>query len=336
MNTKRHIFLLCSSWLIFWGSLSFAQQPWIEQVTAMTIDGYFKKAEALVNQKIAETDSALAPCLYLASVLNSRMTHYESNDQAGRFTRLLHFIINKANQQLDQPNLSDSLLARLYFYRGSAYGYLGFFQGQNGQWFKALKNGLKAIDDLTACTKLDSTLFEAYLGLGTYKYWRSTKLKAVLWLPFLKDLREEGIADIKRAMRTSSNSRYMALHQLVYILIDYKHYAEAQKYAEQGIQKFPQSQFMWWAYAHVFFKSHQYHQAIKAYKHLLKLIESHPESNPSHWLDCQVRLAEVYKRLGQTQQAKQLARLILKHQKDFPDTEKNRQRLAHARELLNS
>lgn len=335
MYNKYRAFLRSFGLLIFWVSFSFSQpQSWIEQVTALTIDGYFNQAEALVNQEIAETDSALAPCLYLASVLNSKMTHFESNDQAHRFVKVLRFIIKKTNQQLEQAYLPDSLLARLYFYRGSAYGYLGFFQGQKGQWFKALKNGLKAIDDLTACTKLDSTFYEAYLGLGTYKYWRSTKLKAVLWLPFLKDLREEGIADIKRAMRTSSNSRYMALHQLVYILIDYKRYDEALKYAEEGIQKFPKSQFMWWAYAHVFFKSHQYPQAIRAYTHLLSLIESHPESNPSHWLDCQVRLAEVYKRLGQKQQAQKIARLILDKADQFPDTEKNRQRLAHARELL--
>ncbi|WP_456407897.1 tetratricopeptide repeat protein [Caldithrix abyssi] len=334
MKVALNVLLALSVMLSSAGRLQASDDAWIEKVMAWTIDGYFQKAEDFLNERIARTDSAISPCFYLASVLNSKMTHFENIDDAGKFEHLLTYIIKKSNERLEQKDLSDSALAKYYFYRGSAYGYLAYFQGQNGRWVKALENGIKAIKDLTACTEIDSAMYEAYLGLGTYKYWRSTKLKFVLWLPFLADQREEGIADIKRALRSSSNSRYMAMHQLIYILIDYKHYDEALQYAREAIAHFPESQFMWWAYAHVYYKRHDYPQAVKAYQHLLKLIERHPESNPSHWLDCQLRIAELYRRMGQNDLARRAAEKIWQKRSEFPETEKNRKRLARAERLL--
>ncbi len=323
------LWILLGSW-----SRSTAQAPlWVENVMEWTINGQFARAEHFLQKKIAATDSALAPCFYLSSVLNSKMTDRESYGEAPHFVRLLHFIIRKSTQSL-QADPTDSLLARLYFYRGSAYGYLAYYQGQTGQWFKALKNGLKAVDNLKKAVALDSTLYDAYLGLGTYKYWRSTKLKFALWLPFVPDTREEGIRDIKRALRSPSRGRYMAMHQLIYILTDYGKYDEALAYAQEAVKAFPNSIFMQWAYAHTYFKAHRYPQALMAYEHLLELIEAQPEKNTSHWLACQVRIAEILRRLGRREQAHQRAAKVLQKKDTFPNTALNQKRLKRAQEIF--
>ncbi len=311
-----------------------AGNNWIDSVTTFTINTDFDSAERILNRKIAESDSGIVPCFYLASTLNSKMTHFENFEHGQHFQELLDFIIKKTTNALQDTTLSDSLRSRLLFYRGSAFGYLAFYQGQNKQWFKALENGLKAVKNLQAALQLDSTLYEAYLGLGAYKYWRSTKLRFISWLPFVDDLREEGIQDIKKALKSSSNSRYMAMHQLVYVLCDYKKFDEALKYATEGIQRFPKSQFMWWAYAHVFYKSHQNRKAIKAYQHLLELINQDPKSTPSHWLACQMRLAELYDRLGEKETAKQIARKVLQQKEKFLQNELNKRRLQRLQKIL--
>ena len=303
---------------------------WVEKVMSWTINGEFSKAENFLQGEIVRTDSALAPCFYMASVLNSKMTHYEDLNTAPDFVHLLKYIIYKSNASLNQLNLPDSSLTKFYFYRGSAYGYLAYFQGQLGQWFKALKNGMKAVNDLEKTVQRDSTFYDAYLGLGTYKYWRSTKLKFVLWLPFVPDLREEGIRDIKHALLSNSNSKYIAMHQLIYILTDYGKFDEAIYYAQRALEAFPNSQFMWWAYAHTYFKAHRYPQALKAYKHLLMLIETNSESSYSHWLACQVHIAEIYQKMGEREKAHQRAFLILQKKREFPDSKLNKKRLKRA------
>lgn len=311
-----------------------ASAQWIEKIMTWTINGEFSKAEDFLQVKIAQTDSALAPCFYLASVLNSEMTHYEDLDQSANFEHLLKYIIRKTDQALNNESYPDSALAKLHFYRGSAYGYLAYFQGQRGQWLPALKNGLRAVKDLKKTVQIDSAFYDAYLGLGTYKYWRSTKLKFALWLPFVPDLREEGIRDIKRALLSHSNSKYMAMHQLIYILTDYGKFDQALYYARKAVKAFPESQFMWWAYAHTYFKAHRYQQALQAYKHLLTLIETAPEKNPSHLLACQVRIAEILRRLGKRKEAHRRAALVLQEKEHFPDTPLNRKRLKKAQEIF--
>ncbi len=334
-STDQKIFFVVFVFLFLPLSSSIGAAPtWVERVMRWTINGQFEQAEHFLQQKIEQSDSALLPCFYLASVLNSKMNYYENQQEAVSFGNLLRSVINRSNHKLNSLFGNDSLMARLYFYRGSAYGYLAYFQGQNGHWFNALKNGLKAVNDLKTAVRLDSTLYEAYLGLGTYKYWRSTKLKFALWLPFVPDQRQEGIRDIKHALKSSSNSRYMALHQLIYILTDYGHYDEALHYAQEGISAFPKSPFMWWAYAHTYFKAHQYAQAAKAYAHLLHLIEKKQQRNLSQWLACSVRLAEIYRRMGNRTQARTLAVEILHRENTFPPTELNKKRLKKVRLIL--
>ncbi len=196
--------------------------------------------------------------------------------------------------------MKDSLKAKVLFYKGSAIGYLAFFQGQHGEWFSALKNGKKSIEILEKVVKIDTTLVDAFLGIGAYKYWLSSKLN---WLFIIPDQRDEGIRLIKKALQSKNHGRYLAMHQLIYILLDYGEYDQAEEIAREVIKIYPQSQFMNWAYSHVFLKKKSYEQAIAAYKNLLILIDSDPNPNPNHKLTCLARLAYMHSESGQCDRA---------------------------------
>ena len=142
--------------------------------------------------------------------------------------------------------------------------------------------------------EMDSTLLQAYLGIGTYDYWSSSKIKFALWLPFIPDNRERGIELIKKSFVGNGPARYMAMHQLVYILIDYGLFEDAEIYADLIVEKYPQSQFMWWAHSHVFYKKRDYNKAIPSYKYLLNLIENDDQTNPAHIIKCNLKLAQLY------------------------------------------
>ncbi|HGY56844.1 MAG TPA: tetratricopeptide repeat protein [Caldithrix abyssi] len=314
-----------------------AEPGWIRQSIDLTINTRFTEAESLLTQRMAAGDSSIEVCFYYASVLNSKMTHYENLADGPRFTRLLQKVIAKSNRQLHYPQnpLSDKQRARLYFYRGSAYGYLAYFAGQNGSWYRAMNDGFEAIDDLRAAVEADSTLYDAYLGIGVYYYWKSTKLKFILWLPFFPDRREEGIALIKKSIENDAVGKYMAMHQLVYILLDYGKYDEALEYARQLVQKYPRSVFMWWAYAHTFYKRKEYPKAVRAYNKLLSVIDHDEERNSMQWLHAHVMLAEIYQRMGDSENSVYHCQMVLSREYSENDmTERGYQRLKKARTIL--
>lgn len=268
-------------------------QDWISKCIDFTINTKFNQAESLLTSRMDNGDSSLVVYFYYASVLNSKMTHFENNADQEQFYSALNRVIENGEKSLKNENLDYSKKARILFYVGSAYGYLGYHQGQIGEWFSALKNGGNARDYLQQAVETDSSVWDAYLGLGAYKYWLSTK---VHWIPFIPDEREEGIRLIKKTIEHESHSRYMAMHQLVYILLDFGDFDQAEKIADELIEKYPQSQFMYWAYSHVFMKKKDLPKAISAYKKLLQLIDSDPKANPNHRITCLARLGDMYSR----------------------------------------
>jgi tetratricopeptide (TPR) repeat protein len=136
-------------------------------------------------------------------------------------------------------------------------------------------------------------MYGAYLGIGVYKYWRYSRLKVLSWLPFVPDDRDEGIRMILYAITHDPLSRYMAMHQLVYILLDYEKTKEALFFAEKLIRKYPESQFMYWAYAHACYKNELYQKAADAYQKLKQLIHNDKKGNLSHLLRCEYKLAMI-------------------------------------------
>lgn len=309
-------------------------QTWIDESLDLFINTRFNEAESLYTSHIAQGDSALEVWFYYASMLNSKITHYENEVDGDKYMQILNKVIDRAEKQLGECEQSDSTtLALLKFYRGSAYGYLAFYQGQTGQWFAAMKNGMKTFDDLNEALQYDSLLYDAYLGIGVYKYWKSTKLKAVLWLPFVEDRREEGIEDIRIAIVNRCRSRYLAMHQAIYILCNDGRFDEAHAYARQVIDTYPQSQFMRWAHAHSYFKSRDYNKAIPSYKILLQLIEDDNQSNRNHYLEVCAMTAELYKRLGQQDSCRVYSRKAIETRLDYLSN-KGEVSLEKARTLL--
>ncbi len=307
---------------------------WVQKSIDLTINGRFDDAEKLLQKRIKNKSDDLESYFYYASLLNSKMTHFENFHNDSLFLEIIDSVNQKTARYLKKKYIDSLQTARILFYKGSAVGYLAFYQGQTGQWLSALENGMDAIDYLEKAVSYDSTLYDAYLGIGVYKYWKSTKLKAVLWLPFIKDERSEGIKLIRKATDSASHSKYMGMHQLIYILLDYGDYYRALQYALKAIEKYPESQFMWWAYAHTIYKMHDNLKAIETYKHLLKMINSDPQANPSHKVTCHLRLAEVFLRLEKKDECRQQCQIIFNDFKREELTDNGKKDFDKARDIL--
>jgi len=115
------------------------QNDWITQSIDLTINTRFTEAESLLMQKIAVGDSTAEVYFFLVSVLNSKMTHFENKADETAFYQAIDKVIEKTERNLSESKSNDLLSnARQLFYRGSAYGYRAFYQGQCGNWLDAL------------------------------------------------------------------------------------------------------------------------------------------------------------------------------------------------------
>lgn len=298
--------------------------PWVHQIIDLTINTDFDAAESLLTARTEKGDTSLTLDFYRASLLNSKRVHYENRKSAQPFLKAVGKLIHRAEKMLVRNPPSGKKLAQAHYYLGSAYAFLTLYEGKKNSWFSALKFGIRARDNLKQALYVDSTLYDAMLALGSYKYWSSARTG---WLPFVSDQRAEGIRLVKKAIRYGTYSRYTGMHQLVYILLDKGDYVQAGKWAEKCIRRYPRSTFMYWAYSHVFMKEKNYAKAINSYKTLLRLLSSSKSLNPNHPLVCRARLGDMYARSGKCKLAlEQVDRILTdgfyKTKKDIPEVER--------------
>ncbi len=126
-----------------------------------------------------------------------------------------------------------------YFILGSAYGYRAAYRGQHGSWWGAVRDGGKSASNLNRALALDSTLYDAYLGLGAYHYWKSAKSKNFAFLPFISDRRAQGVSEVQTAGRLGLISRISAFRSLTVIFLNESRWTEAADLADSVLLYIP-------------------------------------------------------------------------------------------------
>ena len=207
--TGRHIIIFILASVSIWSkAIPATANSWITECIDYTIYTKFDSALLVIDRQIAHDSLNYRAYFYRAATLSSRMTHFENNNDERAFLSAIDYTIGIIEKKLDDTTGMDPAQHADYlFYLGSAYGYLAFYQGRNGKYFPALSNGLESNGLLNMAVVMDSTRYDAFLGIGVFKYWRYSKLKFISWLPFIPDEREEGIALIKKTINEESASR---------------------------------------------------------------------------------------------------------------------------------
>ncbi len=161
------------------------------------------------DQALAASDSLIArepgnPLGYFlkGTILQTIDEEFRNNIYSKDIDSLLSLAIDMADalHDKDKNNPDWSFLA------GASYGYRALLRSFNGHWFKAFRDGLKCSSRLKHALELDSTYYDAYLGLGAYDYYKTVMANDFLWLPFVSDRREIGLEEI----RLAADSGYLA------------------------------------------------------------------------------------------------------------------------------
>jgi hypothetical protein len=223
------------------------------------------------------------------------MTDYESDQWSEDFIRYIRLVIDFAKK--NEVKNQDGDLWSMFFH-SSALCYLAFYEGRNGNYLKAVSHGLSGISILKKIVKSDPGFYDAYFGIGSYKYWRSKKTKFLNWLPLVSDNREEGIYLVRQAVEQGKYTRYAAINELIWILLDAGKATEAYSWALKGLDKFPRSRFFLWGAAKSAFALEDYTASATHFHQLLVSIINSPFDNYYNEYICRLKLAQCFTKLG--------------------------------------
>jgi len=263
----------------------------LQKAIVRTTSQHYEEALALTDLVIKLSPDEPPGYFFRAAVLQAWMMDYENYAADEK----AFFAATGACRKLAQQQLRERRNeAWAHFFFGSAIGYEAFVMGKKKKYFEAFRYGWKSIQHLETALQLDPQLYDAYLGIGTYKYYRSKMSKNFSWLPFVKDEREIGMRMIRAALAKGRYSRTAAVNGLSWMLMDENRPAEALALIDSALALYPTSRFFLWAAGEAAFRVGRYDHAAAHYQQILTTLQNENQLSPYLELVGRARLARVY------------------------------------------
>ncbi len=184
---------------------------------ALLYEDHFEQALAIFDSLQRAQPDHPAPYFYKAAVYQTWMIAYRFN----AYQKELESEVQKAIANGEALLTTKAQNPWLHFYMGAAYGYRAFYKMRKFRWIGAYRDGMKSIGGLRMALTLEPKLYDVYLGLGSYHYWRTARSKFIRSVAFwMKDLRDLGLKQIAFAAQHARYVRDESLYVLASAYFD--------------------------------------------------------------------------------------------------------------------
>jgi len=293
------LFGLAYSRLVGQSSFSMEVDSLILRGIDQTFICHFDSALGTFQKVIDRYPDHIVGYFYQAATLQSKMMDYETDRWEKEFYRLVDEARRTGIKQIEEGDENPWT----YFYLGSAFSYKGLYQAKSGGLVSGFLSARKGLGYLRKALERDSTLYDAYLGLGSYQYWSGRFSKYLDWLPGIRDERDEGIRMVKLSVENGTFSYWVGINSLAWIEYDRKHYRIALSLFKKGVEKYPGSRFFLWGVADTYFRLGYHVQAAKVYNDLLVSIQNDSINNGYNEVVCRFKLVRTHLALKQYEEA---------------------------------
>jgi tetratricopeptide (TPR) repeat protein len=174
-----------------------------------------------------------APFFFKAALYQTWMSCFRTNKFQKELEENIQLTIEKGYQLL--KNEDDPWA---HYYIGAAYGYWALNCFRKNDWISAYIKSRKSIKNLKKALAKDASLYDAYLGLGAYNYWRTAKSKFIQVVAFwMSDKRELGLRQIQLSVERGLYASNVAIYTLIAAYFDYGMYDRAFEWVHHTIDK---------------------------------------------------------------------------------------------------
>jgi len=283
----------------------------------------FEGVQALYDGYIEVYPDDPAGYLFKAAALMGEMADREENLYPESFRSLIDSVERKVERQID--TCSGRTQAWFCLFRGHAKAYRSLWEARFGSFITAVKLGVDARADYTEGLRADSSLYDLYLGLGSYHYWKSARAGLLGFLRLLKNEKVRGISELRLAADSSLISREGARSALAWVWLDAKEYDSVIAAAGELAASYPEGKSFLWPLASAWFLSERYDQALQVYRTLRQRLAVLP-GNCYNLIECDYHICRCLEKLRLKDEARQAALAVGEYYDDIPQDVRRRQR----------
>jgi tetratricopeptide (TPR) repeat protein len=304
-------------------SLSADEIGLINQGQAAMLNGRYDAAYKIVSRLGSEDQSDPIGYIFRAAVLQAEMIESEDDRSGDKFKSLCDSTLILSKEKLKSCTSSDSAL--YYLFIGHQNAYRALWEARFGSKLSSLKFGFTARNRYQKGLEVDSTLYDLYLGMGSFHYWKSVKSGFLRSIGIFKDEREKGIREILLAADSSLFSREAAHSAMIWVMLNEESCDEAIALAEAMFRKYPNGNSLLWPIAEAYYKEKKYAEAAKMYEFILNRLLSAP-GNYFNIIEASYLLCQSLEKDGGSERIKKVAYYVKSIKDKIPESTKERQR----------
>jgi len=285
----------------------------------------FSEADSLFRALVKAEPGDPWGHFFWAVEIAARMMDAEQDSFSPAFSIQLSIAQQLAEKQLKKLKKEKKEKERpdLFLLMGNIWGYRAIYEHRKGYWLGGLQAGLKAKKNFERALALDSSLYDAYNGLGNYNFWKSQRTRKFLVSTLVKDERELGIEQLIWAKERGYFSRPAAAASLVWALISEKNYAWAQALADSLMAAYPEAKSPLWAKGTLYHERKMWDSSAAVFSNLLRRLEADSSQSGFNLVECRFRLANAYYQSGHYEAALRECQTA----KNYTLSSKNKKRL---------
>lgn len=180
-----------------------------------------------------------------------------------------------------------------YFYLGAAYIYRATYEGWRRRYLRSLVDGVRGQRLLARALSLDPTLYDVYLGIGAYEYFRARANRYTLGIPIFGDP-ENGIEKMRLCAERGRYFAVTAQHALAWALTTEGRPEEALPYTSSLLECYPQNLTFRWQLVEIRLAQSEWDEAIRLSRELEAQFASNSPPNYGNLAQAKLKLAKAY------------------------------------------
>ncbi len=224
----------------------------------------YDRAEAVFLEARNQEPENPASYFFLSMLYAAYMTDFGTDTLESKFFAYVDTTINKA--VLIERNRQNPWN---YVWKGGALMNRAYYRYEKGNILGMFEDGLSAVRELNKGLVIDSSLYDAYIGIGIQDYISYRVKKA---LPLMN-----GNNIWREKLEIASDSAHFlsvaAKSTLAILLIEEKKWDESIRITKDLLKKYPDSRTFTWTLAKAYLGEGDWKNAERTYKKLIRLIE---------------------------------------------------------------
>jgi len=299
-----------------------------EEVSRYVLSCRYAEAEKAAVDFMRRYPEEPAGPLFKAAVLQYECTDYEDFSREDEFMALVGGSMRLARRKLED---GDDLWAR--YYLAAAAGLRGSWTVASGKLIRGVVEGASGARGMEKIVEADSTFYDAYLLLGSYRFWRNVALSRLSWLPFIGGGMEECIAEVSLAVERGMLTGALGNTVLLEMLLEYDP-SEAVVLGERLANEYPGCRLFSWQLGEAYKKSRRYDEAVRIFTGIADTMAADGDDDGSGELRCWWKLAVLARDVGNMTDCRYYCRKVLELGERETVRESQARRIEGARKML--